>query len=178
MVTNGITFEKKYVHGKPIAAFVCPGHPLLDATLRAILDHHQNLLRHGTVLLDENEQSSEVRVLFYLEHAIQDGRVESNGKQTIVSRQMQFVEINSDKAGQHAWVCAGTLTTVSMTEDERAQITYLLESPWLSEDLESEVEDYAIEHLVPTHLNEVKRPQRGFSSQNDERSRKEVKKRN
>ena len=156
-----ITFEKKYVHGKPIAAFVCPGHPLLDATLSAILDHHQNLLRQGTVLVDENEQSSEVRVLFYLEHAIQDGRVESNGKQTIVSRQMQFVEINRDKTVSTPGY-APYLDYRPMTEDERAQITYLLEAPWLSEGLESEVEDYAIEHLVPTHLNEVKDHKKGL----------------
>ena len=156
-----ITFEKKYVQGKPIAAFVCPGHPLLDATLSAILDLHQNLLRHGTLLVDENEQSSEVRVLFYLEHAIQDGRVESNGKRKIVSRQMQFVEINSDKAVSTPGY-APYLDYRPMTEDERAQITYLLEASWLSEDLESEVEDYAIEHLVPTHLNEVKDHKEGL----------------
>ena len=150
-----ITFEKKYVHGKPIAAFVCPGHPLLDATLSTILDLHQNLLRHGTVLVDENEQSNEVRVLFYLEHAIQDGRVENNGKRRIVSRQMQFVEINSDKAISTPGY-APYLDYRPIAEDERAQIASLVEAPWISPDLESEVEDYAIEHLVPTHLNEVK----------------------
>ena len=156
-----ITFEKKYIQGKPIAAFIYSGHPLLDATLSAIWDHHQNLLRHGTVLVDENEQSNEVRVLFYLEHEIQDGRVESNGKQTIISRRMQFVEINRDKAVS-TFGYAPYLDYRPITEDERAQIADLLEAPWLSEDLESKVEDHAIEHLVPTHLNEVKDQKEGL----------------
>ena len=40
-----ITFEKNKVNiqGKPLAEFVCPGHPLLDATLSAILERHRNL---------------------------------------------------------------------------------------------------------------------------------------
>lgn len=156
-----ITFEKKYVQEKPIAAFVCPGHPLLDATLSAIWDRHQNLLRHGTVLVDENEQSNEVRVLFYLEHEIQDGRVESNGKQTIISRRMQFVEINRDKAVS-TFGYAPYLDYRPITEDKRAQIADLLEAPWLSEDLESKVEDHAIEHLVPMHLHEVKEHKEGL----------------
>jgi hypothetical protein len=50
-----IAFEKSLIapQGEPLAAFVCPGHPLLDATLDLTLDRHRDLLRRGTVLVDE-----------------------------------------------------------------------------------------------------------------------------
>jgi hypothetical protein len=76
-----ITFEKDLISvpGKPLAAFVCPGHPLLDATLDLVLERYRDLLKRGSVLVDPHNQNDEVRVLFYLEHAIQDGRVDSSG---------------------------------------------------------------------------------------------------
>lgn len=152
-----ITFEKDKVNiqGKPLAEFVCPGHPLLDATLNAILERHRNLLKQGTVLIDPNEQNDEVRVLFYLEHAIQDGRVGNVGNRHVVSRQMQFVEINNDKTVNTPGY-APYLDYRPIDEDERAAIEPVLEEDWLNSDLESEVKDYAVEHLVPNHLDEVK----------------------
>ena len=72
-----IAFEKSLIapQGEPLAAFVCPGHPLLDATLDLTLDRHRDLLRRGTVLVDERDPGTTPRVLFYLEHAVQDASV-------------------------------------------------------------------------------------------------------
>ncbi len=41
-----IVFEKERltVEGKPQAALICPGHPLLDATLDLVLEQHRDLL--------------------------------------------------------------------------------------------------------------------------------------
>ena len=155
-----ITFEKDKmnVRGKPLVEFVCPGHPLLDATLSAILERHRNLLKQGTILIDPNEQNDEVRVLFYLEHAIQDGRVGNDGNRHVVSRQMQFVEINSDKTvntpGYAPYLDYRPIDEVD--EDKRSVIETVLEEDWLNADLESEIKDYAVEHLVPVHFDEVK----------------------
>ena len=46
-----VVFEKSLIapQGQPPAAFVCPGHPLLDATLDLILERNRDLLRRGTV---------------------------------------------------------------------------------------------------------------------------------
>ena len=152
-----ITFEKNKINvqGKPMAEFVCPGHPLLDATLNAILERHRNLLKQGTVLIDPNEQNDEVRVLFYLEHAIQDGRVGNDGNRHVVSRQMQFVEINSGQTVSTPGY-APYLDYRPIDEDEWAAVEPVLEEDWLNADLESEVKDYAVEHLVPKHFDEVK----------------------
>ena len=52
-----IAFEKSLVapQGQPLAAFVCPGHPLLDATIDLTLERHRDLLRRGAVLVDERD---------------------------------------------------------------------------------------------------------------------------
>ena len=109
-------------------------------------------------MIDPNEQSNEVRVLFYLEHAIQDGRVGNDGNRHIVSRQMQFVEINSDKAvntpGYAPYLDYHPIDEVD--QDKRSAIEPVLEESWLNADLESEIKDYAVEHLVPNHFDEVK----------------------
>ncbi|MXY28589.1 SWF/SNF helicase family protein, partial [Candidatus Poribacteria bacterium] len=152
-----ITFEKDKVNiqGKPLAEFVCPGHPLLDATLRATLERHRNLLKKGTILIDSDEQSNEVRVLFYLENAIQDGRTHSDGSQHVISRQMQFVEINSNKTVRSPGY-APYLDYRPIDENERSLIKPLLGADWLNTDLESEIKDYAVAHLISEHFDEVK----------------------
>ena len=52
-----ITFEKSLISvvGKPVAEFLCPGHPLLDTTLDIILERHRDLLKQGTILISEND---------------------------------------------------------------------------------------------------------------------------
>src|SRR6202035_926379 len=95
-----IAFEKSLVapQGQTLAAFVCPGHPLLDATLDLTLERHRDLLRRGTVLVDESAVGTTPRVLFYLEHAVQDASLLKNGDRRTISKQMLYVEL--DAAGQ------------------------------------------------------------------------------
>ena len=72
-----IAFEKSLIapQGEPLAAFICPGHPLLDATLDLTLERHRDLLRRGSMLVDERDPGTAPRVIFYLEHAVQDASV-------------------------------------------------------------------------------------------------------
>ena len=87
-----ITFEKDLIAmpGKALADFVCPGHPLLDATIDLTLERNRDLLRRGAVLVDETDPGDEPRVLVFLEHSIQDARKAAGGQRRIVSKQMQF----------------------------------------------------------------------------------------
>ena len=152
-----IAFEKELlaVQGKPLAAFVCPGHPLLDATLDLILERDRDLLKRGAVLVDPHGQNDAVRVMFYLEQKIQDGRVNPNGGRWIVSEQMQFVEIDENMT-IHQPGYAPYLDYRPITEDERALVTDVLEADWLSANIESQIIGYAVEQLIPEHLSEVK----------------------
>ena len=152
-----ITFEKDLISvvGKPLAAFVCPGHPLLSATLDLILEHHRDLIKRGTILVDPYAHNDKIRVLFYLEHAIQDGRVLRDGKRWVVSRQMQFVEIDQDKTVSNPGY-APYLDYRPITDEEQSVVLPLLEAQWLNEGLESQIIDYAVGHLIPEHLKEVR----------------------
>ena len=90
-----ICFDKDLISvpGKPLAAFICPGHPLLDATIDLTLERHRDVLKQGSILVDENDYSEEVRILVTLQHSIQDAKTDLSGKRRIVSRRMQYVEI-------------------------------------------------------------------------------------
>lgn len=152
-----VTFEKSHISvpGKPLAAFLYPGHPLLDSTLDMVLERHRDLLRRGAVLVDPNDDGQAVRALVYLEHAVQDARTDPTGQRRIVSRRMHFVEI--DEAGNvRSAGYAPYLDYRPITPDERTQVDPVLNAGWLGSDLEGKAMNYAITRLVPPHLEEVK----------------------
>src|SRR3712207_1900678 len=122
------------VPGKPLAAFLCPGHPLLDATTDLILERYRDLLKRGAVLVDPADQGEGVRVLFCLEHSIQDARVGRDGSRRVVSRQLQFVEIDGQGQARTAGY-APYLDYRPLTDEERPLVRPVLEAGWLTEDL-------------------------------------------
>ena len=153
-----ITFEKslRAVPGQPLATFVCPGQPLLGATIDLILERNRDLLKRGTVLVDPDDPGEVVRALFYLDHTIQDGRTDKTGNRRVVSRQLQFVETDSSGVTSNAGY-APYLDYRPATPEERTSLTATLESQtWLKDDLESVVVGHAIAELVPVHLDEVR----------------------
>ncbi|HZV06926.1 MAG TPA: helicase-related protein [Gemmataceae bacterium] len=153
-----ITFEKSLcaVPGQPLATFVCPGQPLLGATIDLILERNRDLLKRGAVLVDPDDPGEGVRVLFYLEHAIQDGRTDKAGNRRVVSRQLQFVETDTGGSTRNAGY-APYLDYRPATDEERTSLTATLESQaWLKGDLETVVVGHAIANLVPAHLGEVR----------------------
>jgi SNF2 family DNA or RNA helicase len=154
-----IAFEKSLLapHGVPVAAFVCPGHPLLDATLDLTLERHRDLLRRGTVLVDERDPGEATRVLFYLEHAVQDAGLTRNGDRRAVSRRMLYVELDEAANVRHLHY-APYLDYRPLGEDEPTMAA-VLERPecdWISRDLEQKALGHAISRLVPEHLEEVR----------------------
>ena len=143
------------VSGKPVADFLCLGHPLLDATIDLILERYRDILKQGSVLLDENDPGEEVRALVYLEHPIQDARIDASGKRRVVSRRLQYVEIDTTGVARNAGY-APYLDYRPLQEDERSLVEPVLEKSWLRADIESQAIEYAIAHIVPQHLQEVK----------------------
>ncbi len=162
-----ITFEKDLIAppGQPLAAFVCPSHPLLDATLDLTLERHRDLLRRGTVLVDERDPGTTPRVLFYLEHAVQDATTVrapsgSGGEATqprTISRRMLYVELDAAGTARHIHY-APYLDYRPLREDEPG-VDAILERPecaWITRELERKAEEHAIAHVVPEHLEEVR----------------------
>ena len=171
-----IAFEKALIapQGQPPAAFLCPGHPLLDATLDLILERHRDLLRRGAVLVDERDFGDQPRVLFYLEHAIQDASLTRTGDRRIVSKRMLYLEISAARDGgvpgsapSGPPIPGGRVRHLNyapyldyrpLTADEPT-VDMLLSCPqctWITRDLEQEAQRYAIAQVVPEHLAEVR----------------------
>lgn len=160
-----VAFEKDLiaVPGKPLAAFVCPGHPLLSATIDLIVERYRELLKRGAVLVDEHDLGESVRVLAYLQHSIQDARTDGKGERRIVSRQYQFVEIDAD-GNVRPGGAAPYLDYRPITPKERTLVTSALEADWLHADLEGKAVSYAIDNLVPKHVAEIRQRKEEFAT--------------
>ena len=156
-----IAFDKSLVAppGQPAAAFVCPGHPLLDAVLDLTLEQHRDLLKRGAVLVDERDPGQTPRVLFYLEHAIQDAGRTRAGDRRIVSKQMLYVEIDAAGNARHLHY-APYLDYRPLAQDEPS-VEAILERPecaWINREMEQKAQAYAVAHVVPKHLAQVRDP--------------------
>jgi len=154
-----VAFEKKRisVSGKPPAAFVCPGHPLLDATIDVILERYRDLLKRGAVLIDPAADDEALRALFFLEHTVYDSRLNPHGNRRVASRQVQFVDIDAEGNVSSAGPAPYLDYRPAVDEEIDALRSLLEEQEWLRGDLEAKATTYAVQHLVPQHLGEVRR---------------------
>jgi hypothetical protein len=153
-----ITFEKDQIAitGKPVAAFICPGHPLLDAVIDLILEQYRDLLKQGTILVDENDPSDQVRALVFLEHSIQDAHMDYFGQRRIVSRRLQFIELDGAGNARTAGY-APYLDYRPLKPEEQALMPQIYEPDWMKLDFETKVQHYAVTSLVPDHFAEVQK---------------------
>ena len=154
-----IAFEKALLAppGKPPAVFLCPGHPLLDVVIDLTVERHRDLLKRGTVLVDDRDQGTAPRVLFYLEHAIQDESRTRSGDRRVVSKRLLYVELAEAEPPRHLHY-APYLDYRPLVEDEPA-IKAILERPecaWVTGELERQAQEHAVIHVVPEHVQEVK----------------------
>ena len=152
-----VTFEKDLINvqGKPLASFLCPGHPLLGAVIDLILERYRDLLKKGALLIDPSDRREGIRALFYLEHAIQDGRVDRSGQRRLVSKRMQFVEIDGMGSVRAAGY-APYLDYRPASTEEKDLLGTALDAPWLKDDLEGQVRTYAVANIVPEHISDIK----------------------
>jgi superfamily II DNA or RNA helicase len=154
-----IAFEKSLVapQGLPPAAFVCPGHPLLNAVIDITLERYRDLLRRGTILIDERDPGVSPRVLFFLEHAIQDAGVTRSGERRVVSKRLLFVEIDAQGAARHLnYAPYLDYRPLAQEEPSAEAIMARPECAWIGRDLEAKAQAHAIADVVPEHLAELR----------------------
>ncbi len=154
-----IAFEKSLVapQGQPLAAFVCPGHPLLNSVIDLTLERHRDLLRRGAVLVDERDFGTVPRVLFFLDHSIQDASITRSGERRIVSRRLLFVEIGQGGSARH--INYAPYLDYRPLGPKEPPLEALLERPecdWIGQGLEAQAQAHAIAEVVPEHLAEVR----------------------
>lgn len=153
-----ICFDKAYcnVPGQTPAVLICPGHPLLEATMDLVREKHVDVMKRGAIFIDENDYGTVARLLFYIEDVVQDGTVLPNGQKRVISKNVHFVEL--DEIG-HA-VNAGYapyLDYRAASEAEQAAIrSYIAQQDWLMHGVEERAVEYAVAEILPRHFQEVK----------------------
>jgi hypothetical protein len=153
-----VCFDKVYcnVQGQVLASLIAPGHPLLEATIDLIRERNIDVLKRGAVFIDENDEDIKERLLFYVEHCVQDGVVLPNGSKRIVSKQIHFVEMKEDGTAKNAGY-APYLDYRSPSEAERDLVLRFLENQaWLQADVEEIAKEYATVNIVPDHIKNVR----------------------
>ncbi len=150
-----ICFDKACIPGRPQAALVAPGHPLLDSLIDLTLERYRDLLTRGAVLVDAADSHGTPRVLVALRHAIRDGRTTRNGQPQTVSERLQFVWLHENGRTEDAGP-APYLDCRPVADSERKTVASLLQEAWLQGPLEERARTLAITDLVPRHLDEVK----------------------
>jgi len=150
-----ICFDKSLINQQPVAAFICPGHPLLEAVISLIREQYEPIMRQGAILVDETDPGDALSAVFLLEHTVQDGRMTSAGKPHVISQRLQFAAIN--KAGQA--VNAGIAPHLNLrpaTAEEVGAVRDLLGEDWLTSELEKTAIRFATVDLAQGHVAEVK----------------------
>ena len=142
-----IAFEKSLVAqpGLPLAAFVCPGHPLLDSVIDITLERNRDLLKRGAVLVDERDTGIRPHVMFYLEHVVQDAGLTRSGERRIISKRMLYLSIDADGATHHVHY-APYLDYRPLVENE-PNLEAILDRPeckWITRELEQKAQGHAV----------------------------------
>jgi len=150
-----ICFEKSGINQQPVATFVCPGHPLLEAVISIVREDNDHLMKQGAILVDDTDDGQDLSAIFLLEHSIQDGWQTSMGKPHVISQKLQFTAINKDGRATNAGI-APHLNLRPATLDEISVVNDLLEEGWLRSDLEKTAVQFATVELAQGHVAEVK----------------------
>ena len=151
-----VCFEKQYVRliervGAPMASLLHPGHPLMQSVTDLVLEQHRNTLKQGAVLIDPHDMGLIPRVTFIIDHSVKEG----NNPDRVVSRRMQFIEIDPQTNPSNAgW--APHLDLESPSETDQRLVEDVLRAPWITQNLEQVALAHASAQLVPEHFDEVR----------------------
>ena len=153
-----ICFEKDdcNIPGLVPASLICPGHPLLDATVDLIRERNADALKHGAIFIDDEDYGRDPRLLFYIEDAIQDGVILPNGNKRIISKNEHFVELKEDGTAKNAGYAPYLDYRAASQEETKVILDYAKSQTWLSQGVEERAQGYAISEIIPEHFTRVK----------------------
>lgn len=150
-----ICFEKARINQQPVATFVCPGHPLLEAVISIVREQFDHLMKQGAVLVDETDAGTHLSAIFLLEHSVEDRRPTSTGKPHVISQRLQFAAIDRNGRPTNAGI-APHLNLRPAKPEEIALVQIEMQADWLKSDLEKTVVRFATVELAQAHVAEVK----------------------
>ena len=135
------------------ADLISPGTPLLAAVVNKVIVDFGATLQQGAVLVDEDDPSTDPRLIVYLDHTITDGR-EVHSTRQVVSRQFHYVEIdrhgNARDTGDEPY-----LNYAPLADEQQALLDGRLDLDWAGRTAEDTARSWAIEHLAGPHFDEV-----------------------
>ena len=95
------------------------------------------------------------KVMFIIDHCVREGADTAPNTDRVVSRRMQFVEIDPQGGAINAgW--APHLDLEPISKADMALIEDVLGAPWITQNLEQQALAHASTHLVPEHFDEVR----------------------
>jgi superfamily II DNA/RNA helicase len=153
-----VCFDKPYrnVPGLVPAAYIVPGHPLLEATIDLVCERNGDVLKRGAVFVDVGDYGTDARLLFYVEDSVQDGVILPDGNKRVISKHIHFVEIKEDGSASNAGY-APYLDYRAADEDEQKVIRPFISSQqWLQSNVEDMAIGFAISRIIPAHVAEVR----------------------
>ena len=151
-----ICFEKTRINRQPVATFIYPGHPLLEAVISVVREKYDYLLRQGAVFVDDTDMGDALSAVVLLEHDVRDGRSAARGRPRIVSEKLQFAALGPDGNAADAGI-APHLNLRPASPEEITLADDLLNEGWLRDDLEKTAVRFATIELAQAHVAEVKK---------------------
>ncbi len=146
-----ICFDKKSIRPRSSmaeAAFLHPGHLLMQALLKETLDQYGRYLKPGTVMVDPGDLGVTPSLLFLIDHSV----CEESGE--LISRRLQFVRMTPDGNFSDAgWAPHLDLAPASKQAQDLAQ--GIRREEWLQGDLESKALEYAATNMGREHFSEA-----------------------
>ncbi len=132
---------------------------MLDLTL----ERQRDLLKRGTVLVDEGDAGTAPRLLLFLEHAIQDASLLPSGVRRTISRRMLYVEMDAGGHARHLnYAPYLDYRPLAAGEPDAATLLARPEAAWITREFEPRAQGYAIENVVPDHVREVRERRLGW----------------
>ncbi len=147
-----VTFERGYVSvtGEPKADLIAPGHPLLDSVVALTIDQNRETLKHGAILIDDEDLGETPRLLIAMTQQIIDGHDPAR----IISKRFDFVEITQE--GEAVGVGqAPYLDYLPAPTSTRELLEKNHESLWNSANPEETAVNWAIINSLPEHRKEI-----------------------
>ncbi len=153
-----VCFDKTFqnVPGQAVASLICPGHPLLEAVIDLIRENDVDVMKQGTVFIDENDEGEIPRLLFYVESSIQDGVMLPDGSRRTISQELHFVELDEKGNARNAGYAPYLDYSASNETEHQVIMDYIPTQQWLMNGVQSIAEDYAITEIIPRHFSTVK----------------------
>ncbi|MCR5834669.1 MAG: DUF3883 domain-containing protein [Selenomonadaceae bacterium] len=148
---NRICFAKENctVEGEPPAVFIAHGHPLLNAVIDLTLKNFGDVLNQGTIFIDDNNDTQEIKLLAYIETKIR------NGLNQILSHKLHFLEIYKDGRAIPVNRAPYFDYRAPHDEDELIKILSVLDKNNLPDNFDNIAVDFVATNILPAHLNKI-----------------------